>query len=110
MALTTLDPNTALIIVDLQKGIVGLPLHPSRRGRHRAGARAGRRLPRARPAGGARQRRRRRPGRTEQPRQTGFRPDGWTDLVPELSRATGRHRRDETDLGRVRKHRSRGRS
>ena len=29
MALTTLDPNTALIIVDLQKGIVGLPLiHP----------------------------------------------------------------------------------
>ena len=29
MALTTLDPNTALIIVDLQKGIVGLPfIHP----------------------------------------------------------------------------------
>jgi len=29
MALTMLDPNTALIIVDLQKGIVGLPLaHP----------------------------------------------------------------------------------
>ena len=26
MALTTLDPNTALIVVDLQKGIVGLPL------------------------------------------------------------------------------------
>jgi len=30
MALTTLDPNVALIIVDLQKGIVGLPvLHPA---------------------------------------------------------------------------------
>ena len=29
MALTTLDPNTALIIVDLQKGIIGLPaIHP----------------------------------------------------------------------------------
>ena len=25
MPLTMLDPNTALIIVDLQKGIVGLP-------------------------------------------------------------------------------------
>ena len=25
MALTTLDPNTALIVVDLQKGIVGPP-------------------------------------------------------------------------------------
>ena len=29
MALTTLDPNTALIVIDLQKGIVGLPvIHP----------------------------------------------------------------------------------
>ena len=29
MALTTLDPNTALIIDDLQKGIIGLPtIHP----------------------------------------------------------------------------------
>jgi hypothetical protein len=29
MALTTLDPDIALIIVDLQKGIVGLPtIHP----------------------------------------------------------------------------------
>ena len=29
MALTTLDPNTALIIVDLQKCIIGLPvIHP----------------------------------------------------------------------------------
>jgi nicotinamidase-related amidase len=25
------------------------------------------------------------PGRTEQPRQTGSRPDGWTDLAPELN-------------------------
>lgn len=29
MALTTLDPDTALHIVDLQKGIVGaVPIHP----------------------------------------------------------------------------------
>ena|GEM_PF-5281064 len=25
MALTTLDPNTALIVIDLQKGITGYP-------------------------------------------------------------------------------------
>ena len=30
MAVTTLDPNTALIVIDLQKGIVGLPTaHPA---------------------------------------------------------------------------------
>jgi hypothetical protein len=29
MALTKLDPNTALIVIDLQKGIVGSPvIHP----------------------------------------------------------------------------------
>ncbi|HSS85925.1 MAG TPA: isochorismatase family protein, partial [Reyranella sp.] len=29
MALTTLDPSTALIVVDLQKGLTGLPvIHP----------------------------------------------------------------------------------
>ena len=30
MTVTTLDPNTALIVIDLQKGIVALPtVHPS---------------------------------------------------------------------------------
>ena len=29
MAITTLDPKTALIVIDLQKGIVGMPtVHP----------------------------------------------------------------------------------
>jgi len=29
MALTTLDPNTALIVIDLQKGLAGYPvIHP----------------------------------------------------------------------------------
>jgi hypothetical protein len=29
MTVTTLDPNTALIVIDLQKGLVGLPtVHP----------------------------------------------------------------------------------
>jgi len=84
MTLTALDPNTALIIVDLQKGIVNLPAI------HRMGDVIGRACAlvdafreRGLPvvlvnvAGGA-------PGRTEQPRQTGLRPDGWTDLIAEL--------------------------
>ena len=89
MALTTLDPNTALIIVDLQKGIVGLPLiHPIdgviERARALADAFRERGLPvvLVNVAGGA-------PGRTEQPRQTGARPDGWTDLIPALNQQPG---------------------
>ena len=89
MALTTLDANTALIIVDLQKGIVGLPLiHPIgsviERARALADAFRNRSLPvvLVNVAGGA-------PGRTEQPRPTGARPDGWTDLIPELNRQPG---------------------
>ena len=84
MALTTLDPNTALIIVDLQKGIVGLPGYHSIdgvicRARALADAFRSRGLPvvLVNVAGGA-------PGRTEQPRQPGTRPDGWTDFIPEL--------------------------
>jgi nicotinamidase-related amidase len=85
MALTTLDPDIALIIVDLQKGIVGLPtIHPMggmiERARALADAFRKRSLPvvLVNVAGGA-------PGRTEQPRQTGPRPDGWTNLIPELN-------------------------
>lgn len=85
MALTTLDPNTALIIVDLQKGIVGLPfIHPIEGVIERARALADAFRERGLPvvlvnvAGGV-------PGRTEQPRPTGARPDGWTDLIPELN-------------------------
>jgi len=86
MALTMLDPNIALIVVDLQKGIIGLPaIHPIgdviERARALADAFRERGLPVAlvNVAGGA-------PGRTEQPRQTLSRPEGWTDLVPELNR------------------------
>jgi nicotinamidase-related amidase len=85
MALTTLDPNTALIVVDLQKGIIGLPaIHPIgdiiERCRALADAFRECDLPvvLVNVAGGA-------PGRTEQPRQTSPRPDGWTDLIPELN-------------------------
>ena len=83
MALTTLDPKTALIVIDLQKGIVGMPTaQPAGEVVARAAtlAEAFRRhgLPvvLVNVDGGA-------PGRTEQPRR-GERPAGWSELVPEL--------------------------
>ena len=86
MALTTLDPHTALIVVDLQKGLIGLPVvHPIddiiANARALADAFRARGLPvvLVNVAGGA-------PGRTEQPRPATSRPDGWTDLIPELDR------------------------
>jgi nicotinamidase-related amidase len=89
MALTTLDPNTALIIVDLQKGLVGLPtIHPIDDVIERARALADAFRERGQPvvlvnvAGGA-------PGRTERPPQTRPSAEGWTDLVPELNRQAG---------------------
>jgi nicotinamidase-related amidase len=89
MALTTLDPITALIIVDMQKGIVGLPvIHPIGGIIERVGTLVGAFRAHGLPvvlvnvAGGA-------PGRTEQPRQTASRPEGWTDLIPELDRQPG---------------------
>lgn len=84
MALTALDQNSALIIVDLQKGIVGLPLiHPIgaiiERARALAGAFRSHRLPvvLVNVAGSA-------PGRTEQSPRALPRADGWMDLIPEL--------------------------
>ena len=84
MALTTLDDVTALVIVDLQKGIVAVPsVHPMAEivARSSALAAAFRRhgLPvvLVNANGSA-------PGRTEQPSRLTQRPDGWTDLLPEL--------------------------
>jgi len=89
MALTALDPNTALIIVDLQKGIVGLPvIHPIdgviKQTQTLAHAFRERGLPvvLVNVAGGA-------PGRTEQPRPNIPRAEGWTDLIPELDQQPG---------------------
>jgi nicotinamidase-related amidase len=86
MAVTKLDPHTALIIVDLQQGIVGLPLIHSiadiiARARSLADAFRERGLPvvLVNVAGSA-------PGRTEQTPQAVSRPDGWMDLIPELNR------------------------
>ena len=84
MALTTLDLNTALIIVDLQKGIVDSAfIHPIdkvvERSRALLDAFRGRGLPvvLVNVAGGA-------PGRTERPRRNELFPVGWTDFIPEL--------------------------
>ena len=85
MPVTTLDPETALIVVDLQKGIVGLPLiHPIGDIIERTQALlvAFRQLHLpvvlVNVAGGA-------PGRTEQPPSNRTYPEGWTDLIPELN-------------------------
>lgn len=86
MALTMFDPVTALIVVDLQTGIVGQPvLHPIGEVVARACALAeafrARGLPVAlvNVVGAA-------PGRTEQPRQTVPLAEGWADLIAELNR------------------------
>ena len=90
MPLTTLDPNTALIVIDLQKGIVnGNFIHPIGDiiGRTRAliDAFRAKKLPvvLVNVAG-------RPPGRTEQgPRSSTSFGEGWTDLLPELDRQPG---------------------
>lgn len=85
MIATALDPHTALVVIDLQNGIVAYPTaHPTSDVVARAGVLAEAFRRHALPVvlvnvtGGA-------PGRTEQPRSAG-RPAGWADLVPELNR------------------------
>ncbi|MEX1827484.1 isochorismatase family protein [Luteibacter sp. CQ10] len=86
MPLTMLDPNTALIVVDLQKGIVDRSfVHPIdgvvARSRALIDAFRERHLPvvLVNVAGVA-------PGRTERPPHSGSFPAGWTDFIPELDR------------------------
>jgi nicotinamidase-related amidase len=86
MPLTTLDPKTSLIVVDLQKGIINSPfIHPVagviERTRALLDTFRQRNLPvvLVNVAGGA-------PGRTEQPRRFSMLPDGFSDLIPELDR------------------------
>lgn len=84
MAISTLDPRSALIVIDLQKGIVGYPTaHPIGDVIRNAGLliEAFRRhdLPivLVNVTGGA-------PGRTDQARHTAEFPADWADLIPEL--------------------------
>jgi nicotinamidase-related amidase len=85
MSVTALDPQTALIVVDLQQGIIGSQfIHPIAEVIHRTRSliEVFRRneLPvvLVNVAGRA-------PGRTEQPRPRQTFADGWTDLIPELA-------------------------
>jgi nicotinamidase-related amidase len=87
MPLTLLDPNTALIVIDLQKGIVsGNFIHPIAdiidRTRALIDVFRAKNLPvvLVNVAGRA-------PGRTEQgPRASQTSAEGWTDLLPQLDR------------------------
>jgi len=88
---TVLDPKTALVVIDLQKGIVALPVaHPVEgileRVRTLAVAFRGRGLPvvLVNVEGGA-------PGRCEQPRRVGDLASGWSELVAELERQPSDH-------------------
>jgi nicotinamidase-related amidase len=91
LTVSIIDPKTALVVIDLQNGIVSLPtVHPIGEVVKRACALAdafrGHHLPvvlvnvDAGP-----------PGRTEQPRRTREFPAGWTDLIPELNRQPEDH-------------------
>ncbi len=89
MPVTTLDPKAALIVVDLQKGIINSAfIHPVAGVIERTCAllHAFRRrdLPvvLVNVAGVA-------PGRTEQPRRFSTLPEGFSDLIPELDRQAG---------------------
>lgn len=85
MPLTTLDPQSALIVVDLQQGIVNLPsVHPIStvvdRARALIEAFRSRQLPivLVNVAGRA-------PGRTERQAPQQAMPPDWTDLIPDLN-------------------------
>jgi nicotinamidase-related amidase len=91
MAVSVLDPRPALLVIDLQKGIVSLPLaQPIDDVVNRAGALAGAFRRHQLPVvlvnvdAGA-------PGRTERPPRTASFPPGWTDLIPELNRQPQDH-------------------
>lgn len=89
MALTALDPNTALLVVDLQKGIVSLPLAhgidgviANAQSLARAFRAHGLPVVLVNVTGVA-------PGRTEQPRMSLPQDPAWFELIPELERQPG---------------------
>jgi nicotinamidase-related amidase len=91
MTVSLIDPKTALVVIDLQKGIVALPtVHPMadvvRHAAMLAAAFRRHRLPvvLVNVDSGA-------PGRTEQARRMGAFPAGWADLIPELDRQPQDH-------------------
>lgn len=99
MTLSALDPKTALVAIDLQKGIVGMQTTPASSEVVSAAARLAeafraRNLPVVwvNVAGGA-------PGRTDAPRPAGSRPADWAELVAELNVQPTDHRVTKLQLG-----------
>ena len=91
MPISALDPKTALIIIDLQKGLVSLPTAHSTKDvvQHAsqladAFRRHGLPVVLVNVEGGA-------PGRVEQTRSMRDFPAGWTDLIPELNQRPTDH-------------------
>ena len=89
--MTALDPKTALVVIDLQKGILAMAAdQPVDEVVRRAAAladafrRHGRPVVLVNVTGGA-------PGRTEQARPRGPFPEGFADLAPELNRQPQDH-------------------
>jgi nicotinamidase-related amidase len=88
MPITTLDPTTALVVIDLQVGIMSIQTQPYSASAVAANAAKLARAFRARNlpvvlvnvAGMS-------PGRSETPRPSFAFPPNWTDLAPELERA-----------------------
>jgi nicotinamidase-related amidase len=107
MPITTIDPSAALILIDLQKGVLGAPATPVPIGTVLANARAlaaafrknGHRVILVNVAGGA-------PGRTDEHQKraaaggpTAARPDGWTELADDLDAQASDHRVTKTTWG-----------
>jgi nicotinamidase-related amidase len=92
MALSTLDTKTALVVIDLQKGLLSIPtVHPMDEIVQRAASlaaafrRHGLPVVLVNVAGGA-------PGRTDASRPAFTPPPDWTDLVEELDAQPDDHR------------------
>ncbi len=91
MAISTLDQKSALIVIDLQQGLLSYPTaQPVAQVAQRAGALAeafrqnGLPVVLVTAVGGA-------PGRTEVPRRSGELPPGWADILPELKQQPQDH-------------------
>jgi nicotinamidase-related amidase len=91
MALTSLDPNVALVVIDLQRGIVGLPTaHPVGPVIERAALlleafrKAGKTVVLVNVTAGA-------PGRNEQAARALPSDPAWAELIPELNQQPSDH-------------------
>ncbi|MBT2504272.1 isochorismatase family protein [Curtobacterium sp. ISL-83] len=107
MPITTIDPTAALILVDLQKGILGAPTTPvpidtvlaNARDLAAAFRRSGHQVILVNVAGGA-------PGRTDEHQKraasgapTAARPEGWMELADEIDAQPSDHRITKTTWG-----------